>query len=82
MIVEYMCTRTRSLVYIYQMDMGGGGGGAAAAPLILERPLKTEGWSTNIARYKLGIIFFLIVNILMKKRCCKQFQSISYYVKK
>ena len=23
-IVEYMCTRTRSSVYIYQIDMGGG----------------------------------------------------------
>ena len=43
---------TRSSVYIYQMDMGGGG--AAAAPLILERPLKTEGWSTNIAAVQIG----------------------------
>ena len=72
MIVEYKCTRTRSSVYIYQIDMGpGGGGGAAAAPLILERPLKTEGWSTNIAAVQIGYKIFLIVNILMKKRCCK-----------
>ena len=46
-----MCTRTQSLVYIYQM---AGGGGGAADPLILERHLKTEGWQ----RYKLGIIVF------------------------
>ena len=53
-----MCTRTRSSVYIYQMDMGGGGS-AAAAPLILERPLKTEGLSTNIAAVQIGYnIFF------------------------
>ena len=49
----------------------GGGGGAAAAPLILERPLKTEGWSTNIAAVQIGYNIFLIVNILMKKKCCK-----------
>ena len=48
-----MCTRTRSSVYIYQMAGGG------AAPLILERHLKTEGWSTNIAAVQIGYnIFF------------------------
>ena len=58
-------------------------GGGAAAPLILERHLKTEGWSTNIAAVQIGYnSFFLIVNILIRKICCKQFQSISYYVKK
>ena len=42
------------------MDMGGG---AAAAPLILERPLKTEGWSTNIAAVQIGynIFFYLLI---------------------
>ena len=56
------------------MDMGGGG--AAATPLILERPLKTEGWSTNIAAAQIGYnIFFLIVDILKKKPKPKQLWS-------
>ena len=55
-------------------------GGGGVLPLILEHHLKTEGWSTNIAAVKIG--YNIIVNILIKKICCKQFQSISYYVKK
>ena len=60
MIVEYMCTRTRSSVYINQIDMGGGGC-CCSPPYIrrLEGPLKTEGWSTNIAAVQIGYnIFF------------------------
>ena len=44
-----------SSIYIYQMAEGVGG---AAAPLILERHLKTEGWSTNIAAVQIGYNFF------------------------
>ena len=58
MIVEYMCTRTREFsIYL----SNGRGGGGAAAPLVLERHLKTERWSTNIAAVQIGynrIIFF------------------------
>ena len=34
-----------------------------------------------MAAVQIGYNSFLIVNILIKKICCKQFQSISYYVK-
>ena len=41
----------------------GVGDAAAPPPLTLERHLKTEGWSTNIAAVQIGYnCFFLIVH--------------------